>query len=154
MSELKTYTSIDSLNSVDRGLLEEAIKSREQAYAPYSHFRVGASVLLEDEIMISANNQENAAYPSGLCAERVAVFSAMANHPNKKILAIAITARSEQTKVDAPATSCGACRQVMLEYELKQSQPIRVLFYGEEGEVWEVADVKTLLPFYFDKELL
>ena len=154
MSKLKTYASIDSLEQADRDLMEAAITSREHAYAPYSHFRVGASVLLEDGTVVTANNQENAAYPSGLCAERIAVFSAMANHPDKNILVVAITARSEQKRTDSPATSCGACRQVMLEYEIKQKRPIRVLFYGETGEVWEVPEVKMLLPFYFNKDFL
>lgn len=154
MDRLKTYASIDALEKADRELLEAAITSREHAYAPYSHFRVGASVLLENGIVVSANNQENAAYPSGLCAERVAVFSAMANYPDQKIQTVAISARSEQKHTGSPATSCGACRQVMLEYEIKQNQPIRILFYGETGQVWEVSEVKILLPFYFNKDFL
>ncbi len=142
------------LNQKDRTLLEKAIESREQAYAPYSHFRVGAAVLLEDDLVVAGNNQENAVYPSGLCAERVAVFAANANHPGKKIKAIAISCRNTKRQTAIPFTSCGSCRQVMLEYEVKQEQPIRVLFYGEEGEVWEVPNTKVLLPLYFDKSAL
>lgn len=142
------------LNQKDRTLLEKAIESREQAYAPYSHFRVGAAVLLEDDFVVAGNNQENAVYPSGLCAERVAVFAANANHPGKKIKAIAISCRNTKRQTAIPFTSCGSCRQVMLEYEVKQEQPIRVLFYGEAGEVWEVPNTKVLLPLYFDKSAL
>ncbi len=104
--------------------------------------------------MVTANKQEKAAYPSRLCSELIAILSSMANYPEKQITTVAITARSEHKRTDSPATSCGACRQVMLEYEVKQQQPIRVLFYGEAGEVWEVPDVKTLLPFYFNKDFL
>ena len=142
------------LNHSDKTLLEKAIESREQAYAPYSHFRVGAAVLLDNDLIVTGNNQENAVYPSGLCAERVAVFAANANHPGKKIKSIAISCRNTKRKTAIPFTSCGSCRQVMLEYELKQEQPIRVLFYGEDGEVWEVPNTKVLLPLYFDKSAL
>jgi cytidine deaminase len=154
LENLKKYKSIELLNQKDRTLLEKAIESREQAYAPYSHFRVGAAVLLEDDFVVAGNNQENAVYPSGLCAERVAVFAANANHPGKKIKAIAISCRNTKRQTAIPFTSCGSCRQVMLEYEVKQEQPIRVLFYGEEGEVWEVPNTKVLLPLYFDKSAL
>lgn len=154
MEGLKKYKSIEVLNNQDKQLLEKAIVSREQAYAPYSHFRVGASVLLEDGTFVTGNNQENAVYPSGLCAERVAVFAANANYPGKKIKSIAISCRNTKRKTAIPFTSCGSCRQVMLEYELKQEEPISVLFYGEAGEVWKVPNTRVLLPLYFDKSAL
>ena len=154
MEGLKKYKSIEVLNNHDKQLLEKAIESREHAYAPYSHFRVGASVLLEGGTIVTGNNQENAVYPSGLCAERVAVFAANANYPGKKIKAIAISCRNTKRKTAIPFTSCGSCRQVMLEYELKQEEPISVLFYGEDGEVWKVPNTKVLLPLYFDKSAL
>lgn len=154
MTELKKYTSKSELSQADETLLDEAIKSREHAYAPYSHFRVGTSLLFEDGTIEIGNNQENAAYPSGLCAERVALFSARAKFPTKKIVAMAIACRHENKHTDFPLTSCGSCRQVMIEYELNQQQPIRLLFYGEAGEVWELPNVKTLLPFFFDKSIL
>lgn len=154
MTELIKYASIEALDSEARVLLEAAIKSRERAYAPYSHFRVGAAVLLENGKTVSGNNQENAAYPSGLCAERVAVFSANANFPDLKIRSIAISCRHEYKLTDQPFTSCGACRQVLLEFEQKQDSPIKTFFYGETGEVWELPNTKLLLPFFFDKSIL
>lgn len=152
--EVKKYSSKEELSAADRTLLEEAIKSREQAYAPYSHFRVGAALVLEDGTIVKGNNQENAAYPSGLCAERVAIFAAGANYPNKQIMAMAITCRHSQKPTLVPFTSCGSCRQVMLEYELNQKTPIKLFFYGEDGEVWQVESTRSLLPLYFDKSVL
>jgi cytidine deaminase len=154
LETLKKYESIDLLRKQDRQLLKKAIETREQAYAPYSLFKVGAAILLENDMIITGNNQENAVYPSGLCAERVAIFSARANYPNEKIMAVAISCRNTKEETHTPFTSCGSCRQVMLEYELEQHDPIRVLFYGETGEVWEVPSTRTLLPLYFDKSAL
>lgn len=154
MLTLKKYPDIESLNASDKMVLQQAIASREQAYAPYSHFKVGAAVLLEDGTLVAGNNQENAVYPTGLCAERVAIFSAHANYPYKKVMLMAISCRSEYKPTNNPLTSCGSCRQVMLEYELLQEQPIRVLFYGEDGEVWEVPSTKMLLPWFFDGSAL
>ena len=154
MKELKTYASFDELSEQDQILLKAAIKSREQAYAPYSHFKVGASVLLDNGKVITGNNQENAAYPSGLCAERVAVFAAKANYPNAAIVAMAVSARNSNRKTNEPATCCGSCRQVMLEYELNQQSPIKIIFYGEEGNVWELPSTKLLLPLFFNRDFL
>ncbi len=151
---MKKYAGLKELAKEDKTLLEAAIESREQAYAPYSRFYVGAAVLLNDGTIVTGNNQENAAYPSGLCAERVAIFSANANHPDQPIKAVAISCRNSEKRTAQPYTSCGSCRQVMLEYELKQEQPIRILFYGEEGEVWESSDAKSLLPWFFDRSAL
>lgn len=152
--DIKKYMSKESLAEIDRVLLEQAIESREQAYAPYSHFKVGAALLLEDGTIVKGNNQENAAYPSGLCAERVAIFAAHANHPQKQMVAMAITCRHMHKPTLAPLTSCGSCRQVMLEYELNQKTPIKLFFYGAEGEVWELQSTSVLLPLYFDKSVL
>ena len=154
MLTIKKYPDIISLAPSDKAVLEKAVESREHAYAPYSHFKVGAAVLLEDGTVVEANNQENAVYPTGLCAERVAIFSAHANHPDKKIVLVAISCRSEHKPTLNPYTSCGSCRQAMLEYELLQDEPIRVLFYGEGGEVWEVPSTKVLLPWFFDRSAL
>ncbi len=152
--DIKKYNSIEELSVNDKALMEQAIKSREHAYAPYSHFRVGAAVLLENGEIILGSNQENAAYPSGLCAERVAIFAASAQHPNKIIKAMAVTCRHETNVTDMPLTSCGSCRQVMLEYELKQEAPIKVFFYGQRGSVLEISNCKSLLPLFFDKNIL
>jgi cytidine deaminase len=154
LSELKKYSDIDFLEEADKALLQKAIESREQAYAPYSRFKVGAAVLLHDGTIVRGNNQENAVYPTGLCAERVAIFSAHANHPNQIIKAVAISCRNENRHTGQPLTSCGSCRQALLEYELLQHQPIRVLFYGESGEVWEVPSTTALLPWFFDGSAL
>ncbi len=135
-------------------LMEQAIAARANAYAPYSSFQVGAAVLLENGTVVLGNNQENAAYPSGLCAERVAVFHAAANYPNIPIKAIAISASDKNTPTTTPASSCGNCRQAMAEYEQKQQQPISLLCMGASGEVILVDSVLSLLPFAFSSEFL
>jgi cytidine deaminase len=128
----------------------KAEEAREQAYAPYSDFKVGAVVLLEDGTVIAANNQENAAFPSGMCAERIAVWYAGAHYPDKKILKIFITARSEKRTIDKPIPPCGACRQSIAEYEVKQNSDIEIWFAGETGKVWRSPSLKNLLPLIFD----
>lgn len=130
-------------------LVMEAQKSAELAHAPYSNFKVGSSVLLSDGNFISGNNQENAAYPSGLCAERVAMFAAKSVNKDQIIEAIAIYSPSFQ-KGDSFAAPCGSCRQVMWEYQVLQKSPIKVLIANREGEVLEIEDIKHLLPFQFD----
>ena len=135
-------------------LMVQAIAARANAYAPYSSFQVGAAVLLENGTVVLGNNQENAAYPSGLCAERVAVFHAAANYPNVPIKAIAISASDKNTPTTTPASSCGNCRQAMAEYEQKQQQPISLLCMGASGEVILVDSVLSLLPFAFNSEFL
>ena len=122
MKEINTGTSafifrdINELPIADKNLMEEAIKAAKMAYAPYSKFSVGAALLMEDNSIISGNNQENAAYPSGMCAERVAIWKAGSSYPNKKVKKIAITAVSSNKQLDKPVGPCGACRQTLLEY--------------------------------------
>lgn len=149
---LKEYDSIHDLSDEEEQLLEEAGKVANHAYAPYSRFRVGASVLLENGVVVSGNNQENASYPLGLCAERVALFAAVSNNPDIKIKAIAVTARSNQYLINKPITPCGACRQVIAEYEHKQQMPIRIIMAGESGKVWLADSVKSLLPYSFSSD--
>ncbi|MDU1889115.1 MAG: cytidine deaminase [Dysgonomonas sp.] len=134
-------------------LIEEAKLSTEKAYAPYSGFHVGAAVLLEDGTIVSGNNQENAAYPSGLCAERVALFSANANYPDLKVEAIAIAGFHDGEFTESPCCPCGGCRQVMVEVENRFDYPVRVIMYGKK-EIYEVKSVKDLLPLSFGKESL
>jgi cytidine deaminase (EC 3.5.4.5) len=134
--------------------MQEAIKTREDAYAPYSNFLVGAALLLEDNTIVRGNNQENAAYPSGLCAERVAIYHAGAQHPHLSIKTIAITAGPRQGAFVTPVPPCGACRQSILEYESKQKEAIRLLFMGTTGEIYEAQSMNDLLPFSFSKEYL
>ena len=135
-------------------LLEEAIKIRKNAYAPYSQFKVGAAILLENEKIVLGSNQENAAYPSGLCAERVAIYQAGALYPSIPIKTIIITASSELNHTITPIPPCGACRQAIAEYELKQETPIAIYFTGETGVIYKSASLKNLLPLLFNKNLL
>ena len=135
-------------------LLQKAQKACENAYAPYSNFYVGAAILLENGEVITGTNQENAAYPSGLCAERTAIFWTGANHPNELIEAIAITARRKADTQYIAVTPCGACRQALLEYEMKQDKPIKVILEGGEGESIVFDSLASLLPMKFsEKEL-
>lgn len=148
-TELTIYSSEKELSGDNKALLEKARDARESAYAPYSEFHVGASLLLEDGSIVSGSNQENMAYPSGLCAERVAFFYYGAHHRGKKIVRLAITASSTEFPSDHPVTPCGACRQAMLEYELLQNSPIQILMQGSSGNVFSVESVQELLPLFF-----
>lgn len=150
VSEVEVYKNIEELNIVDKQLVENAIIASEMAYAPFSNFFVGAAVLLEDGIIIKANNQENSAFPSGMCAERVALYSAKANNRDTAIKSIAIYAKSGNFTIDKPVFPCGACRQVMIDYEITQKKSIRVIMCSEKGEVYITKDVKTLMPLHFD----
>ncbi len=151
---IEEYDSAQDINSEDRDLLEKARHCAKNAYAPYSDFQVGAAVLLENGQVVLGNNQENVAYPSGLCAERVAVFAAGANYPGVKIKAIAITARSDNFEVHEPVAPCGACRQVISEYENNAQSKIRLIMAGERGKVHVVNSAGSLLPLVFSRNEL
>jgi cytidine deaminase len=129
--------------------MQEAIKSAGKAYAPYSGFSVGAAVLLSSGKIITGNNQENAAYPSGLCAERVALFAASALYPDVKIDTIVVTIKTAH-KITEPVSPCGACRQVIAEYENRQNQKIKIIFSGETGKSITVDGIENLLPIIFN----
>ncbi|APZ46564.1 cytidine deaminase [Polaribacter reichenbachii] len=148
------YNDVSELSSEDKMLMNKAIEARHKAYAPYSKFNVGAALLLENNEIILGNNQENAAYPSGMCAERVAIWKAGSDFPGVKILKLAITASSSITKVDKPVGPCGACRQSLSEYEIKQKQSFPILFMGEVGEIVKTESLLSLLPFSFDSSYL
>ncbi|MBB1192299.1 cytidine deaminase [Flavobacterium sp. SOK18b] len=135
-------------------LMKQAVEVRKNAYAPYSKFRVGVAILLDNGEVIVGSNQENAAYPSGLCAERVAIFYAGAKYPDAKVLKMAITAASDTNQTTAPIPPCGSCRQSIAEYEIKQEMPIEIYFMGEIGLVYKSDSLKNLLPFMFDKKFL
>lgn len=152
--ELSTYNSIDELPTHDKNLMKLAIDTRKNAYAPYSNFRVGAAILLENGETVIGNNQENASYPSGLCAERVAVFQAGAKFPGVLIKAIAISASSKDYVVDTPAAPCGNCRQSISEYEVKQGAPIALFLMGERGKVLKCNSIADILPLAFDSSFL
>tara|TARA_R110002073_G_scaffold322276_2_gene498851 strand:+ start:39417 stop:39899 length:483 start_codon:yes stop_codon:yes gene_type:complete len=148
------YDTIEELPEVDRSLMEAAIEATKNSYSPYSKFRVGAALLMEDDSVIVGSNQENAAYPSGMCAERVAIWKAGSDFPNKKIKKIAITAISSNKQVDKPVGPCGACRQSLLEYEINQEEPMEVIFMGEVGKIVKAESITSLLPFSFDASYL
>ncbi len=153
-SEINEFNSIKELSAGDKKLLEHARKAADLAYAPYSNFYVGAALLLKNGKILRGNNQENVAYPSGLCAERVAVFAAGAQYPGVPVKAIAITAKSKSFKVKEPIAPCGACRQVLAEYENRYGSNIRLILQGEEGRIHITDSVKTLLPLMFNTEKL
>ncbi len=140
---------LSELNESDRKLIDKAREAAGNAYAPYSSFRVGAALLLEDGKVIQANNQENAAYPSGLCAERVAVFYANARYPETAIVALAIAALKKKNYTDDPIYPCGACRQVLVESENRFGKPLRILMAGN-SRVDIVSSASDLLPKNFN----
>jgi len=156
--ELKTqitvFDSIEELPVSIKSLMNKAIEAKQNAYAPYSKFKVGAALLLENDSIITGNNQENAAYPSGICAERVAIWRASSEFPHQKVIALAISASSSSQLTKEPVAPCGACRQTLSEYELKQKDKIEVYFMGEVGNVIKTDSILDLLPIAFDKSFL
>ena len=142
------HCQLDELSVADRELIEQAMKATDNAYAEYSHFYVGAALRLANGRIGIGANQENAAFPSGLCAERTAVFSAQANFPDQSIEALALVARNDNGLIDNPVTPCGACRQVLLGVEERYGLPMRILMYGKSG-VYSVGSAKDLLPLSF-----
>jgi len=145
---------MEELAPEDKLLMLEAIAARKNAYAPYSKFRVGAAVKMGNGETMIGSNQENASYPSGLCAERVAIFHAGAKFPGVAVKTIAITATSDTYQVSVPAAPCGNCRQAIFEYEFKQKQPIRILLMGEKGNVIVCRAIEDLLPLGFNSTFL
>ena len=143
------YESIDQLDSKDKVLAESAIEAIAGSYAPYSKFNVGAAVRFDDGEIIKGANQENAAYPSGTCAERTALFYAGASRPEQPIEAIAIAASQNGELIENPVTPCGACRQVMAQYQLKSGLPMSVLLVGAH-KIWKFEKIDDLLPLIFD----
>ena len=141
----------DELGDTDRMVINEAIKATEGSYAKYSNFNVGAAVLLNDGTVVRGANQENAAFPSGLCAERVALFAAQANHPEMSVKILAIAAKNEHGLTPKPVSPCGAYRQVMIEVEQRYNVPMRILLYGTEG-IYVVDSAESLLPLSFADE--
>ena len=143
------YDHLDEMDPQDAELMRQAHEATQHAYAPYSKFNVGAAVRLANGEIVTGNNIENAAYPSGLCAERVAMFSAMAKFPGVAFEALAVTAHSQTKLVAEPVAPCGACRQVMVEVEQLSKQPLRVLCQGQEGPIMVFEGIESLMPFIF-----
>ncbi|MDR2980168.1 MAG: cytidine deaminase [Bacteroidales bacterium] len=134
--------------SVQR-LVETAIQAAKNAYSPYSRFKVGAAIELENGEVVTGNNQENAAYPSGLCAERTAAFYAAAHYPGQPFKRIVITSINPAQPSEKPVTPCGACRQALIEYEQKFNVPVEIWLAAEKGEIIHLKSIRDLLPFSF-----
>jgi cytidine deaminase len=143
------YSSLDQLDQKDRELAEAAIEATKSSYAPYSRFNVGAAMRLDNGTIVKGSNQENAAYPSGICAERTAMFYASATYPENAMTAIAIAASQNGSLCKSPVTPCGACRQVMAEYQTKGGKPMEIILIGGES-IWKFEKVDDLLPLIFD----
>ncbi|MBU2938447.1 cytidine deaminase [Lacinutrix sp. C3R15] len=160
MKEIKiesTLTVFDDFNELPKdiaSLMEQAIEARKKAYAPYSKFLVGAAIALENGEVVTGSNQENASYPSGLCAERTAIYYAGAKYPNVKMKTMAIVAGSITQQTMVPIPPCGACRQAIAEYEVNQNEDIQIYFMGETGKVVKSNSLANLLPLGFDKSAL
>jgi len=151
MEDFIIFDNLEDLDAESKYLVHKAKEASEHAYAPYSKFMVGAAALLADGKVVTGCNQENAAYPSGMCAERVALFTVGSQHADQKIVKIAVTAKRESAKELVPATCCGSCRQVMLEFEMRQQNSIKVVMLNKEHH-WVVApSAESLLPFSFSK---
>lgn len=147
------FCALEELSEIEKILVERAKSASVNAYAPYSHFLVGAAVLLENGEIITGNNQENAAYPSGLCAERTAMFYANANYPDVAVTTLAVAAQNAGGFLKDPIAPCGSCRQVLLETEQRYGKKLRVLLYGA-SEIAILETVKDLLPLSFGVEAL
>lgn len=143
--------ALDQLSEKEQELIRRAQDVSKSAYAPYSKFLVGAAVLLDNGEIIAGSNQENVAYPSGLCAERVALFYAGANYPNEKVVTIAIVAKGDLLEPDAALSPCGGCRQVMAETEMRQDKDFNVILLNQNGEVSKFKSASDLLPLTFGK---
>lgn len=154
MKDLNIQTIIkvcqyDELSDQDKQLIDKAKEMTQHSYAPYSKFKVGAAALLANGAIVTGSNQENAAYPSGLCAERTTLFYANSQYPDQAVLTLAIAARTEQDFIDNPIPPCGACRQVILETETRYKHPVRILLYGKK-EIYLIKGIRNLLPLSFD----
>lgn len=147
--EYQQFSSISELKDDERQLVEAAKKATENSYSPYSHFQVGAAVLLDSGEIITGANQENAAFPSGLCAERTAMFNAGASFHGVPQIALAIAAQQNGVFTPTPASPCGACRQVMAEYQKLGGKPMKIILFGAEV-IYVFSKVDDLLPMIFD----
>ncbi|MCC5920491.1 MAG: cytidine deaminase [Cyclobacteriaceae bacterium] len=143
------FDSLESMPQADRDLYQQAIAATEKSHSPYSQFKVGAALLLDTGEIIDGANQENMAYPSGLCAERVVAYGASASHPGKKFVKLAIAARNANGDLVANISPCGSCRQSLLEFELKFENDIEILIPAGEGRIMKIESIKQLLPFHF-----
>ncbi len=148
-----TSCTYGELSAEDRILVDKAKDATKRSYAPYSHFSVGAAALLENGMIVTGTNQENAAYPSGTCAERTTLFYAGSQYPEQPVLALAIAAQNGKDFLDTPIPPCGACRQVLMETEQRYHHPMRIILYGKK-EIFIVNGTKNLLPLSFGSSFL
>ena len=153
-TEYFSFQDENALPVTDRMLLSEAKSAISTSYAPYSKFKVGAALILENGAIVKGSNQENSAYPVTLCAERTAVFAAAVQFPGVPIVALAVTVETQLKNMFKPVTPCGSCSQVMLEYELRFDKNIRLIMQGDSGEVFVTEAVKNIVPLYFDASFL
>jgi cytidine deaminase len=153
-SEIQVYENAEKLPEELALLLKKAKEAALNAYSPYSHFKVGAAIMLNNGAVVTGSNQENAAYPSGLCAERTAAFYASSQYPQVPFTRIAITAINPEQELSQPVSPCGNCRQALLEYEQKFNQNIEVILAGQTGEIFVIPNIKNLLPCSFGADFL
>ncbi|RYY48049.1 MAG: cytidine deaminase [Chitinophagaceae bacterium] len=145
----EVYETAEELNAEDAALLSAARKITADAYAPYSHFQVGASARLANGVIVNGTNQENAAYPVGICAERVLMGTAAVLHPNMPIETMAVSYKSGEGDNSKPASPCGMCRQYLKEFEDRTQSPVRLILSGQSGKVYIIESASQLLPFSF-----
>lgn len=148
------FENENELSAIEQELIQKARLASSLAYAPYSDFYVGAALLLENGVVVTGNNQENVAYPSGICAERVAIYYAGAHYPNVAVKTIAVTCKSKSFHVTEPLSPCGSCRQAMSEYEMRYKSKIKIILMGETGKIRVMDSVADMLPFMFKAEEL
>ncbi len=154
MKSVSFFDNLEDLDSESKYLVHKAKEATLQAYAPYSKFLVGSALLLEDGTLVTGTNQENASYPLSMCAERVALYAATSQFPGKIIKKMAVVAHKKSHKELSTATCCGGCRQVLLEYELRQKSPIEVVMLGDSNQWILCPSVTSLLPFHFNSSHL
>ena len=149
LKSIVKVAQMSELTDAERSLVEQAIEATNRSYAPYSNFHVGAAILLKNGTTIMGCNQENAAFPSGICAERSAIFAAGAQYPDQPVIMLAIAARNEKGELqEDPVSPCGPCRQVIIETETRFKQPVRILLYGQK-HIYVVDGIKQLMPLSF-----
>lgn len=151
---VEQFKNIEDLDSESKYLVHKAKDATQHSYAPYSKFHVGSALMLDDGTIVTGSNQENASYPLCMCAERVALYNAASLHPNKRITKLAVVAHKKNHKELTPATSCGACAQVMLEFEHRQNKPFEVIMLGPDNQWLKCSSVSALLPMGFTKDSL
>jgi len=151
MKDFILVSTLDELDPESKHLVQKAEETLQYAYAPYSKFRVGAALLLDNGAIITGTNQENAAYPDGMCAERVALFTMASQYPGISLKKLVVVAKSENAPILSPATCCGSCRQVMLEFEQRQNKVFEVIMQNRDRQWVKAASAESLLPFSFTK---